>query len=112
LNSWTTPGQITDYPALQANAGDGNRASFTSSRFLYEGDYVRLRNLSIGYSLPSSATKVLGMDAINFSVRGTNLITWVKDDRLKYDPEVRADGFTRLTTPPVKSFVFGVNLKF
>lgn len=112
LNSWTTPGQITDYPALRANAGDGNRASFTSSRFLYEGDYVRLRNLSLGYSLPSSATKALGMDAINFSVRGTNLLTWVKDDRLKYDPEVRADGFTRLTTPPVKSVVFGVNLKF
>jgi len=41
-----------------------------------------------------------------------NLFTWVKDENLKYDPEVRADGFTRLTTPPVKSVVFGINLKF
>jgi hypothetical protein len=45
-------------------------------------------------------------------MRGTNIWTWVKDKGLKYDPEVRADGYTRLTTPPVKSIVFGLNLKF
>jgi hypothetical protein len=40
------------------------------------------------------------------------MFTWVKDDNLKYDPEVRADGFTSLTTPPVKSIIFGINVKF
>jgi len=40
------------------------------------------------------------------------LFTWVKDDNLKYDPETGAGGTAGLTTPPVKSFIFGINIKF
>ncbi|WP_025666195.1 SusC/RagA family TonB-linked outer membrane protein [Aquimarina megaterium] len=112
LQSWKKPGDITDYPALQSNTGAGNQSSSTSTRFLYDGDYIRLRELVLGYNLTNSALETIGVDGITFTLRGTNLFTWVKDDRLKHDPEVRTDGFTRLTTPPVKSFVFGVNLKF
>jgi hypothetical protein len=54
----------------------------------------------------------MSLDGLTLSLRGSNLFTFVKDSRLKYDPEVRADGFTRLTTPPVKSVTFAVNFKF
>ena len=84
----------------------------TSSRHLYDGDYVRLRDVTLGYNLPSEFLKNVGIDGITFTAKGTNLITWVKDDGLKLDPEVQASGYTTLTTPPVKSFVFGVNVKF
>jgi TonB-dependent starch-binding outer membrane protein SusC len=49
---------------------------------------------------------------MTLSIRGTNLFTVAKDNGLMYDPEVGADGLTRMTTPPVKSVVFGVNLNF
>ncbi|WP_244847038.1 hypothetical protein [Cellulophaga lytica] len=84
----------------------------TSSRHLYDGDYIRLKDLTFGYNLPSKFTEGIGLDAISFTVKGTNLYTWVKDDGLKLDPEVGAAGYTGLVTPPVKSVVFGVNVKF
>ena len=53
-----------------------------------------------------------GGKANQYFVRGFNLYTWTKDERLQWDPEVDWDGFGSLTTPPVKSVVFGLNLTF
>ena len=53
-----------------------------------------------------------GLDGARVFLRGTNLLTWVKDDRLKYDPEVDAGGTIGLRTPAVKSIIFGINVKF
>jgi len=111
VNSWTTPGQETDWPRIY-HGYNPNFASHTSSRFLYDGDYARVKNLTLGYDLPESIVSKIKFSSIQIYARGTNLFTWVKDDRLKYDPEVRADGFTYLTTPPVKSIIFGVNFNF
>ncbi|MDP2088238.1 MAG: SusC/RagA family TonB-linked outer membrane protein [Flavobacteriaceae bacterium] len=111
LNRWQQPGDITDVPKMVWN-GTGDNSSQVSSRFLYDGDYIRMKDLVIGYNVPSNVLESIFFDGITFSVRGTNLFTWVKDDRLKYDPETRADGFTQLITPPVKSVVFGLNLNF
>lgn len=111
MSRWQQPGDVTDVPKVVANT-TGFNASRPSTRFLYDGDYIRLKDLMIGYSLPASIERKVGFNDISIYMRGTNIWTWVKDDRLKYDPEVRADGYTRLTTPPVKSMVFGLNLKF
>jgi len=111
MNRWQEPGDVTDEP-LVLYSSTANNASRQSTRFLYDGDYIRLKDLVLGYSLPASIEQKIGFTDINIFVRGTNIWTWVKDKGLKYDPEVRADGYTRLTTPPVKSVVFGVNLKF
>ncbi len=109
--SWTQPGQVTDYPKIYHD-GDPNFATYTSSRFLFDGDYMRLKDLVLGYDLPMSVVERIRFSGIRVYVRGTNMFTWVKDDGLKYDPEVRADGFTYLTTPPIKSFIFGINFNF
>lgn len=111
MNSWRQPGDITDVPKMLLNS-TANNASRNSTRFLYDGDYIRLKDVVLGYSFPSSLERKIGFNDISVFVRGTNVWTWVKDKRLKYDPEVRADGLTRLTTPPVKSIVFGINVKF
>jgi len=110
MERWQQPGDVTDVPKLVYNGNDNFWA--TSSRHLYDGDYVRLRDLTLGYNLPSEFLSNTGVDGVSFTVKGTNLVTWVKDDGLKLDPEVQASGYTTLTTPPVKSFVFGVNVKF
>ena len=96
-----------------AEAGNNNTlAASTSTRFLHDGDFVRLRDVTLGYNFKSNVLSQFKLDGLSFSLRGTNLFTWVKDKDLKYDPEVRADGFTRLTSPPVKSVVFSINVKF
>jgi TonB-dependent starch-binding outer membrane protein SusC len=110
LDRWQQPGDVTDVPAV--NYRQNNNFHSTSSRHLYDGDYIRLKNASIGYNLPSAWAESVGIDGLTLSIRGTNIATWVKDDGLKLDPEVRADGFTTLTTPPVESYTFGVNVKF
>ena len=111
MDRWQEPGDETDVPLVVSDP-IGNNASRPSTRFLYEGDYIRLKDIVIGYSLPASLERKIGFTDIRIFAQGTNIWTWVKDDRLKYDPEVRADGYTRLTTPPVKSIIFGLNVKF
>lgn len=106
---WQKPGDITNIPKVWYGTRDDSRES---TRFLFEGDYVRVKDLVFGYRLPPKWTGKIGCQNIALSVRGTNLFTSVKDSGLKFDPEVGADGLTRLTTPPVKSVVFGVNLNF
>ncbi|GAA4307302.1 SusC/RagA family TonB-linked outer membrane protein [Pontixanthobacter gangjinensis] len=107
---WQQPGDVTDVPKL--SYGQNNNFHATSSRHLYDGDYVRLKNVAIGYNLPSTWAEDLGVDGLSLTLRGTNVATWVKDDGLLLDPEVRADGFTRLTTPPVETYSFSVNVNF
>jgi TonB-linked SusC/RagA family outer membrane protein len=110
LDRWQQPGDVTDVPKLAFNGSDNFHA--TSSRHLYDGDYVRLKNLSIGYELPATYASAIGVDGLSITLRGSNIATWVKDDGLKLDPEVRANGYTTLTTPPVESYTLGVNIKF
>ena len=88
----------------------------TSSRHLYDGTFIRLKDITLGYELPSELLRNIGIDGLTFTIRGTNLWTWVKDKGLRLDPETgnsgNTIGFTTLTAPPVKSVIFGVNVKF
>lgn len=111
LDRWQNPGDITDVPKMDLTS-TGNNSASSSTRFLYDGDYIRIKDLVIGYSFDKELVQRMSLDGLTLSLRGSNLFTFVKDSRLKYDPEVRADGFTRLTTPPVKSVTFAVNFKF
>jgi TonB-linked SusC/RagA family outer membrane protein len=111
MKRWQKPGDITDVP-IELYSTTANNASRPSTRFLFDGDYIRMKDIVLGYSLPAAWERKIKFNDVSVFARGTNLLTWVKDDRLKWDPEVRADGYTRLTTPPVKSIVFGINLKF
>ncbi len=110
--AWLAPGDNATHPRFDFNDPLVANAAGSSTRFLYEGDYVRLKNLAIGYNFDSELLEGTGFTGAAISLRGTNMITWVKDDRLFWDPEVRTDGFTNLTTPPTKTIALNVNLKF
>lgn len=110
LDRWQQPGDVTDVPKL--DYGVNNNFHATNSRHLYDGDYIRLKNVAVGYVLPTQWANSVGLDALSLTLRGTNVATWVKDDGLTLDPEVRANGYTTLTTPPVESYTLGVNVKF
>lgn len=86
----------------------------TSTRFMFPGDYIRLKDLVVGYNLPKSVLSKVKVDNASIYMRGTNIWTYAFDEQLRkgFDPETGADGFTGLTTPPIKSIVFGLNVNF
>ncbi len=113
LNRWTTPGQITDVPKYVAGGIPGNASNSTSSRFLYYGDYIRLRNLSIGYDIKKiDYLKTLGISKLYLYGRATNLWTKTYDKRLPFDPEIGTSGASNLEVPQVRTFTVGLNVGF
>jgi len=118
LNRWQKPGDITDVPKLYygtTNSGTGitNNASVsTSTRFLYKGDYVRLRNIVISYTAGPALIKKLGISMLKFYVRGTNLWTKVYDDRIPFDPEQGITSQSNLNVLYNKSVTAGLNIGF
>lgn len=113
MNRWQKPGDITMVP--QARLGWGNGTGH-STRWLWEADFIRLRNVSLSYNLPTQWLETVGMSSANVYVNGINLLTFT--DYPGYDPESRADsgGFSTgqafYSAPAAKTISFGVNVNF
>jgi hypothetical protein len=112
LNRWQQPGDITNVPQARYLGGNGTQAS---TRYLDKSDFVRLRNLTLGYSLPKSAIEKSGLSRVRIYLTGVNLLTFT--DYIGYDPEARADQGNRIgeefySVPPAKTVALGVNLTF
>lgn len=111
--AWRQPGDDATYPRFDDNNEAISNAAAASTRWLHDGDFMRLRDLAIGYSFDKDQLQGTFLNGLSLSVRGTNLFTWVKDKNLEYDPEVETGiGFTNLTTPPIKTVTFNINLNF
>ena len=84
----------------------GAQDQATSSRFLYSGDYLKLKNITLGYTLPKNLTNKLYTQSIRVYLSGENLFSI--DDFPGQDPEIGAT--PQYTT--VRSFAFGANITF
>ena len=110
LTAWKKPGDVTNVPKIIYG---GNKNSYRgSSRYLYNGDYIRLRDLELSYLLPKSVIKRLHMSNLTVYARGTNLWTWVKDKRLPFDPEAGANGQSEFDVYIPKSITGGIKIGF
>ncbi len=110
LTRWQKPGDVTDIPKYIEN---GNRNFQSASTFWYnQGDFIRLRNIQLGYNLPKSLISRAKMSSAFFYVRGTNLFTWVKDENLPFDPEQGTGSATNLNVFIPKTVTVGLNLTF
>jgi TonB-linked SusC/RagA family outer membrane protein len=118
-NRWQKPGDKTNVPKLVYNSS--NFSSTTSTRFLYKGDYLRLRNVTLGYTLPSSVVKRLHLTSLRVYARGTNLWTKTYDKNLTLDPEQGGSssigssttvGTGNLNVLYNKAFTAGINIGF
>jgi TonB-linked SusC/RagA family outer membrane protein len=114
-NRWQEEGDITDIPRLASGDPNGNRRD--SDRFVEDGDYLRLKTISLGYTLPRSVINNIGLDRLRVYVSGYNL--WTATGYSWFDPEVStfntsngAGGTDFLTFPQPKSVVFGINVGF
>ena len=93
LQRWQKPGDITNVPKLVYGAANlsptsqNGSSNATSTRFLYKGDFIRLRNVSIGYRFDKNLLSKLHMSSFYVYARGTNLWTKTYDKNLTIDPE-------------------------
>ena len=106
--------------ALEFSSESTNNAAPVSSRYLKDGSYFRLNNLSLGYNLkPALLNLSRWCSGIRLSVTGTNL--WLSTKYNGYDPEVNTDrsingissyGIDYLSYPKAKTVLFGLKLTF
>lgn len=103
---WQKPGDITDVPRfVYGNKKGGN---YNSSRAIHSTDYIRLKSLILGLNAPKAWLQKLGIGNARIYFSGTNLLTWAAYDQ--YDPEM--SGVVGFYTPPLKTYAFGLELKF
>lgn len=107
---WEEPGDNAKNP--RPILGSTSNSNQNSSRFLYDGDHIRLKSLNVGYNIPTEYVQLFGLNSATVYFTGRNLWTYVFDDDLKWDPEQKADGFTDLNAQPMRSLTFGVKANF
>ncbi|WP_372745362.1 SusC/RagA family TonB-linked outer membrane protein [Lutibacter sp.] len=114
LDRWQNVGDITMVPQARMYSTNGQQAS---TRYLEESDFIRLRNLTFGYTIPSSVTQKFAVDRLRVYVTGVNLLTFTNYSG--YDPESSYDnygnsniqkGITFYSAPPAKTITIGLNI--
>lgn len=88
LRRWQKPGDITDQPRASFDGVSGART--VSSRFVEDGSYVRLQELTLAYGLPSFLSRVGNLQNAKMYISGRNLKTWT--DFSWYNPDVNSNG--------------------
>lgn len=112
LARWQKPGDITDVP--KPDGVNVNNYRDGGSRWLEDGSFLRLRSLTLGYTLPKNISQKARLDAVRFYVVGSNLFTWTKYTGL--DPESSASssaneqGIDLGTPPQPRSVQVGLNI--
>ena len=79
---------MATYPRLTYGAYENNKNG-NSSLFLYNANYIRLKNLEVGYSLPKNIIRFAGLQNVRFYVQGLNLLTFDSLDDVDMDPETK-----------------------
>ncbi len=108
-NYWKKPGDTGVQPKPVAGQSVSNDA-ILSTRWLANGSYLRVKDITISYSLQERALKKLHVKGLRFYVSGLNLYCF--NDVNYWDPEQGITGITAGTYPLTKSVVGGIELSF
>lgn len=110
---WRQPGDVTLTPKMvYLGTQSGTSSQGNTTRFVYNGNYIRLREVTFGYDLPSKWIKHVKLSSAKIYFRANNLFTYIKDDRITFDPEVGIDGFADKNIPTYKTALIGLDVKF
>jgi TonB-linked SusC/RagA family outer membrane protein len=121
MKRWQKEGDITDIPRASTvvNPDGSYNNDFQSSRFLEDGSFLRLRNLTIGYTLSPKALVKAGLSKIRLYASATNLFTITKYSGADPEGNTAADqtngtvqGLDFAIPPQPRQIVFGANLTF
>lgn len=115
LNRWTPTNTNTTIP--RAVRYDPNQNNRFSTRFVEDGTYVRLKNLTVAYNLPGKFLQKAKISGVRVYVTGQNLLTFTNYSG--YDPEVSADPFSSVgfgrdygVYPQARTYTAGLNVTF
>ncbi|MFW0714443.1 SusC/RagA family TonB-linked outer membrane protein [Pedobacter sp. N23S346] len=124
LDRWTTPGQVTEIPRVVYGDNISNGSAFAQSQNVYSGNFLKVRNLALGYTLPKDLLNKYGVSNVRLYVQSSNL--WIISNYPGPDPEVSvngnstttgnsgnlAPGVDRNSVPSGRTFTFGINVGF
>ncbi|WP_231458503.1 TonB-dependent receptor [Pedobacter sp. Leaf132] len=124
INRWTTPGQITDIPRVVYGDNVSNGSAFAQSQNVFSGNFLKVRNLALGYTLPKDFLSKVGISSVRVYAQSSNL--WIISNYPGPDPEVSvngnstgstnsgnlAPGVDRNSVPSARTFTFGLNVGF
>ena len=109
-NRWTPENPTNRYPSI-----DGEGKTEMSSYYVEDGSYLRLKNITLGYTIPRHISRKVGISHARIYVTAENIFTWT--DYSGYDPEVAfhnrlISGLDYTTYPRARSFFFGLSIKY
>ncbi|MEO7445940.1 MAG: TonB-dependent receptor, partial [Ferruginibacter sp.] len=111
LGRWTGDGTSNTYPRLTSSDVNGNFGNM-SDFYLEDGDYFRLKVVSVGYTFHNRMLNKIGATKLRFYVTAENLLTLT--NYTGYDPEIGGGvfGIDKGIYPQARSFIGGVQLQF
>ncbi len=122
---WRAPGDITNQPRVFYSSNQIQGLSsvwqYNHTGFLYDASYLRMRNISLNYSLPNKHLDGTFIKSLKFTFSGTNLFTWTKypggDPEIARDFQFQRDrnlspNVSFLSVPQAKTFTFNINATF
>ncbi|OPZ43880.1 MAG: TonB dependent receptor [Bacteroidetes bacterium ADurb.BinA104] len=113
LDRWTGPGTSNHYPRVTFTDNNLNHKT-VSDFYIQDGSFVRLRNITLGYSLPENITKAIKLKKLRFYLSAENLYTFTK--YTGYDPEIGGgvfdNGIDRGIYPQPRTIMTGINVTF
>ena len=111
LGRWTGEGTSNKYPRLAL--GDDTNWQ-VSDLYVCDGSYFRLKNITVGYTLPQNLTRKVCIERLRIYFQAENLATWTK--YWGFDPEISSGatslGVDRGVYPQARTFTIGANISF
>lgn len=107
--AWKKPGDKTEFPIIIRN--DPYNFSYTSTRSMYSSDHLKVKNISLGYTLPKKWTEKMRLSSLRLYVNGSDIYTFYKHRYV--NPEVNNSGsYNAYSYPSLRSWRFGIDVKF
>ncbi len=125
MDYWTEENTNSYWPRLYSAGGNNSANNRIQTKYLRDGSYLRLKNITLGYNLPKQLCSKLYIGNLRFFISGENLYTWhhlpegynpdsfvaIPGD-LKVTSGIQGDGATNWSYPLMRQFSFGINLIF
>lgn len=110
-NRWKQPGDIAEVPMVAFMSGRNEHSH--STRFLMDASYLKIRSLTLGYSLPKSIVNKIGMQSLRIQLSADNIYTFSSSNYRGFDPSgIGADGFQWWNYPMPRNYMLGVKFGF
>lgn len=125
MNYWTEENQNSYWPKMYGAGGNNGANQKTQTKYLQDGSFLRLKNITIGYNLPKKACNQLNIKNLRFYMSGENLFTWhhlphgyypdsfvAIPGSLSMSTGIQGEGFSNWSYPLMRQISLGFNLTF